>query len=124
MRILGRSSLFRRLTVCIMLSGIASDGIQDLMFQYFKLEMGFTVQDFTVWLELFGVMGLATQTVLLRCLLAWMGEVWVLVLGAPPCTHSQRPLGTQKLRSRPQFLPILWIARSYAICTMPLHKAA
>ncbi len=45
LRILFRSRLFRRLTVCLMVSGIVTDGLSDLLIQYFKLLFNFTVRD-------------------------------------------------------------------------------
>ena len=40
-----RSRLFRRLTVCLMLSGVVMEGLSDLMIQYFKLLFSFSVAD-------------------------------------------------------------------------------
>ncbi len=44
-RILLRSPLFKRLTVCMMLTGVVSEGLQDLLVQYLKLKMEFGVVD-------------------------------------------------------------------------------
>lgn len=81
LRILFRSKLFKRLTVCLMVSGIVTDGLADLLIQYFKLLFNFSVQDVTLVFELFGVCGLLVQTVVLRYMLAWLGEARVLTVG-------------------------------------------
>lgn len=44
-RILLRSPLFKRLTLCMMLTGVVSEGLQDLLVQYLKLKIGFGVAD-------------------------------------------------------------------------------
>ena len=44
-RILLRSPLFKRLTLCMMLTGVVSEGLQDLLVQYLKLKMEFGVAD-------------------------------------------------------------------------------
>lgn len=53
LRILLRSRLFRRLTVCLMVSGIVTDGLSDLLIQYFKLLFNFTVRDVVRFQHLF-----------------------------------------------------------------------
>ena len=45
LRILLRSKLFKRLTVCLMVSGVVTDGLSDLFIQYFKLLFNFSVRD-------------------------------------------------------------------------------
>lgn len=81
LRILLRSPLFKRLTVCLMVSGIVTDGLSDLLIQYFKLLFNFSIQDVTAVFEMFGVCGLVVQTVVLRYALMWLGETRVLTLG-------------------------------------------
>ncbi len=43
--ILTRSSLFIKLTVCLMLTGMVAEGLYELLMQYFQLKLGFTQQD-------------------------------------------------------------------------------
>lgn len=81
LRILMRSSLFRRLTICLMISGVAQEGVGDLFIQYFKLKFDFTVRDVTMVFELFGICGLFVQTIFLRYILKWLGETRVLIVG-------------------------------------------
>ena len=45
LRILGRSSLFIKLTVCTMLSGIVTEGVYELVSQFLQLKLGFSVLD-------------------------------------------------------------------------------
>ena len=49
-KILLRSKLFKRLTLCIMLTGIISEGLQDLMIQYLQLKLDFGIKDQVGWL--------------------------------------------------------------------------
>ena len=44
-KILLRSQLFKRLTLCIMLTGIIQEGLQDLMIQYLQLKLDFGIKD-------------------------------------------------------------------------------
>ena len=44
-KILLRSKLFKRLTLCIMLTGIISEGLQDLMIQYLQIKLDFGIKD-------------------------------------------------------------------------------
>ena len=44
-RILLRSPLFKRLTICMMLTGVVGEGLQDLLVQYVQLKMDFGVED-------------------------------------------------------------------------------
>ena len=44
-KILLRSKLFKRLTLCIMLTGIIQEGLQDLMIQYLQLKLDFGIGD-------------------------------------------------------------------------------
>jgi hypothetical protein len=44
-RILLRSPLFKRLTICMMLTGVVGEGLQDLLVQYLQLKMDFGVKD-------------------------------------------------------------------------------
>lgn len=44
-KILLRSKLFKRLTLCIMLTGIIQEGLQDLMIQYLQLKLNFGISD-------------------------------------------------------------------------------
>lgn len=45
LRILGRSSLFIKLTACTMLSGIVAEGFYELISQYLQLKLDFDVKD-------------------------------------------------------------------------------
>ena len=45
LKILGRSQLFIRLTLCVMISGVVAEGIFDLLIQYLQLKVGFNIQD-------------------------------------------------------------------------------
>ncbi|GAB4814357.1 hypothetical protein N2152v2_001403 [Parachlorella kessleri] len=81
LKILMRSSLFKKLTVCMMLSGTVSEGIQDLLIQYLQLKMAFGVKDQAKIFMTFGACGLLVQSFVLRSLLAWFGEQRVLCLG-------------------------------------------
>ena len=44
-KILLRSKLFKRLTLCIMLTGVIQEGLQDLMMQYLQLKLDFGIKD-------------------------------------------------------------------------------
>ncbi|EFN55254.1 hypothetical protein CHLNCDRAFT_134588 [Chlorella variabilis] len=79
-RILLRSPLFKRLTLCMMLTGVVSEGLQDLLVQYLKLKMEFGVADVSHIFMIFGACGLLVQTLLLRTLLNWLGEQRVLLV--------------------------------------------
>eukprot|EP00208_Stichococcus_sp_RCC1054_P002415 CAMPEP_0206141142 /NCGR_PEP_ID=MMETSP1473-20131121/11913_1 /ASSEMBLY_ACC=CAM_ASM_001109 /TAXON_ID=1461547 /ORGANISM="Stichococcus sp, Strain RCC1054" /LENGTH=528 /DNA_ID=CAMNT_0053535571 /DNA_START=129 /DNA_END=1715 /DNA_ORIENTATION=+ len=81
LRILARSALFKRLTVCLMVSGIVTDGLLDLLIQDFKLVLNLSASDVAGVFIVFGVCGLAVQTVILRYMLKWVGEKRVLVVG-------------------------------------------
>mmetsp|Transcript_12814 Transcript_12814/g.38699 ORF Transcript_12814/g.38699 Transcript_12814/m.38699 type:complete len:525 (-) Transcript_12814:561-2135(-) len=81
LRILFRSPLFKRLTICLMVSGIVNEGLSDLLIQYFKLLFNFTVNDVTLVFEVLGVCGVLVQTVVLRYMLKWLGEKRVLAVG-------------------------------------------
>ncbi|KAL3156285.1 hypothetical protein ABBQ32_012557 [Trebouxia sp. C0010 RCD-2024] len=80
-KILLRSKLFKRLTLCIMLTGIIQEGLQDLMIQYLQLKLDFGIKDQASLFIIFGVCGLLVQTVLLRVMLSWFSESRVLVIG-------------------------------------------
>lgn len=43
--ILMRSPLFKKLTVVMMVSGVVSEGLQDLLMQYLQLKLDFTTSD-------------------------------------------------------------------------------
>ena len=45
LRMLARSALFMKLTVCVMISGIVMEGMYNLLGQYFQLKLEYTVQD-------------------------------------------------------------------------------
>lgn len=80
-KILLRSQLFKRLTLCIMLTGIIQEGLQDLMIQYLQLKLDFGIKDQVNLFIIYGVCGLIVQTLLLRLLLGWFQESRVLVIG-------------------------------------------
>ncbi|DBA82924.1 hypothetical protein WJX77_008143 [Trebouxia sp. C0004] len=80
-KILLRSQLFKRLTLCIMLTGIIQEGLQDLMIQYLQLKLDFGIKDQARLFIIYGVCGLIVQTLLLRLLLSWFNESRVLVIG-------------------------------------------
>jgi len=44
-KILVRSSLFKKLTLCMMLTGMVSEAMQDLLLQYLQIKLGFGVKD-------------------------------------------------------------------------------
>ncbi|KAK9805503.1 hypothetical protein WJX72_001711 [[Myrmecia] bisecta] len=81
MRILSRSPLFIKLTVCLMLSGVVAEGLQDLLIQFFQIKLGFTTQDQAMVFIVYGGCGLVINTVLLRYLLLCLGETRVLIFG-------------------------------------------
>lgn len=45
LRMLARSALFVKLTICVMISGIVMEGMYNLLAQYFQLKLEYTVQD-------------------------------------------------------------------------------
>ncbi len=45
LRMLARSRLFVKLTVCVMLSGIVMEGMYELLGQYFQLKLGYNTAD-------------------------------------------------------------------------------
>ena len=51
MKILLRSTLFKRLTVCIMITGIVAEGLQDLLIQYLQLKLAFGPKDQVCWID-------------------------------------------------------------------------
>ena len=44
-RMLSRSWLFVKLTVCVMLTGIVMEGMYELLGQYFQLKLGYNTAD-------------------------------------------------------------------------------
>eukprot|EP00891_Asterochloris_glomerata_P006385 jgi/Astpho2/6385/Aster-06047 len=81
MKILLRSTLFKRLTLCIMISGVVAEGLQDLLIQYLQEKLGFDTRDQGTLFIIYGVAGLGVQTLLLRLMLSCLSEARVLVLG-------------------------------------------
>ncbi|KAK9805583.1 hypothetical protein WJX72_006405 [[Myrmecia] bisecta] len=92
MRILGRSSLFIKLTICVMLSGVVAEGLSDLLIQFFQIKLGFTTQDQAMVFIVYGGCGLLVNTILLRFLLLYLGETRVLVFGLLSSTVAQTVL--------------------------------
>jgi len=45
LRMLARSRLFVKLTICVMLTGIVMEGMYELLGQYFQLKLQYTTQD-------------------------------------------------------------------------------
>lgn len=89
-RILLRSPLFKRLTVCMMLTGVVLEGLQDLLVQYLQLKLdGFGVKDVSHIFMIFGACGLVVQTLLLRPLLNWLGEQRVLLVALAASAGQQ-----------------------------------
>ncbi|KAK9855166.1 hypothetical protein WJX84_009416 [Apatococcus fuscideae] len=81
LKILGRSQLFIRLTLCVMISGVVAEGIFDLLIQYLQLKVGFNIQDQATFFVVWGWSGLFVQGLLLRFILKALGEVGVLIAG-------------------------------------------
>ncbi|PSC69918.1 CWF19 2 [Micractinium conductrix] len=92
-RILLRSPLFKRLTLCMMITGVVLEGLQDLLVQYLQLKMDFGVKDVSHIFMIFGGCGLVVQTVLLRTLLGWLGEQRVLMIALVASAAQQAILG-------------------------------
>ncbi|KAK9826348.1 hypothetical protein WJX81_000370 [Elliptochloris bilobata] len=81
LRMLGRSRLFLKLTLCVMTSGMATEGIVTVLTQYLQLKLGYVTSDQVKLCVIVGAAGLLINTVLLRCLLSWLGRVRLLWLG-------------------------------------------
>lgn len=79
--ILKRNPLFVRLTVILMLSAVVSEGLQDLLIQYLQLKLGFQPRDNGQLFVVLGAGSLIVQSLLLRPLLALLGEARLLLLG-------------------------------------------
>lgn len=94
-----RSRLFLTLTVIMMMVGIVQEGLQDLIMQYLQIKVGFGVADNSAVLVVVGVGGLISQTILLRPLLALLGEKWVLVIALLAQTVQQLLLSLVTTRS-------------------------
>ena len=45
LRMLARSRLFIKLTICVMLTGIVMEGMYELLGQYFQLKLQYTTKD-------------------------------------------------------------------------------
>lgn len=80
-RILFRTSLFRNLSVCIVLNGIVFEGNQDFTFLYMQEHLGFTQDDQQTTFVLLGASLLLTQVVILPAMLRYMKETRVLLIG-------------------------------------------
>lgn len=88
-RILMRSRLYRALTVCTMLLGMCSEGVQDLLVQYLQLKLRFGPADQARVFMVVGAGWFLAQALLLRPLLGLLGERGVLLaaLGAMLLQH-------------------------------------
>ncbi|KAK3232954.1 hypothetical protein CYMTET_56723 [Cymbomonas tetramitiformis] len=80
-RILFRTSLFRQLTLCVVLNGIVFEGNQDFTFLYMQEHLGFTQNDQQATFVLLGASLLLAQLVLLPAMLRYMKETRVLLIG-------------------------------------------
>eukprot|EP00775_Hariotina_reticulata_P002210 gene2210-2525_t len=80
-RLINSSTLFQRLAVCMVIVGIVSEGIQDMLVQYLQLVLGFTTSDQSLLFTILGGTQMIVQAVLLPILVARLGERRLLVLG-------------------------------------------
>lgn len=80
-RILGRSSLFKKLTVCLMLSGAVGEGMIELLVQYLQLVANFQPGDQMTLYVLYGFCALLVQAALLPWLLGMYREKRTLTIG-------------------------------------------
>lgn len=79
--ILGRSSLFARLTAVLMISSVVAEGMYELLMQYFQIKLNFGTQDQAHMFVLAGLCGMFTQLVILRLLLRFVGKSRMLLFG-------------------------------------------
>jgi DHA1 family tetracycline resistance protein-like MFS transporter len=79
--ILTRSPLFMKLTVAVMLTGIVTEGMYELIMQYFQIKLGFQAKDQSNMFVLAGLCGMFTQLVLLRLLVRYVGKSRMLLIG-------------------------------------------
>eukprot|EP00873_Tetraselmis_striata_P000180 jgi/Tetstr1/420444/TSEL_011557.t1 len=107
-----RSRLFLTLTVVMMMVGIVQEGLQDLIMQYLQIKVGFGVADNSAVLIVVGVGGLVSQTLLLRPLLAALGEKWVLVVALVAQAAQQVMLAFVATRNE------VWVALSVGVLGM------
>ena len=81
LRVLRRSPLFLRLTACVVLTGVASEGLNELLAQYLQVRLGFQTADQAAVLIVFGAASFAVQAALLPVLLPAIGEGRLLAVG-------------------------------------------
>eukprot|EP00892_Ulva_mutabilis_P007174 jgi/Ulvmu1/4829/UM020_0115.1 len=77
--VLRRSELFAKLAIVMMVSGIVFECIQDLLFNYLIITMGFAASDNARILIVIGICGLGVQGLLLPALLKWVRQERILV---------------------------------------------
>lgn len=83
LKILGRNSLFIRLTATVMIMMIVFEESMVLLFQYLQETVGFDTMDQSIVMAIYGVGGLFTAYMLLGFLYSILGlsEKWVLIIG-------------------------------------------
>ncbi len=79
--VLRRSPLFRRLAAVLMLSAAVGESMQDILTQYLQLKLDFRPADIGHLFLIYGAGALLVQAVLLRALLAALGEARLLAAG-------------------------------------------
>lgn len=79
--ILGRTTLFRRLTLCVMAQSFCSTGVQATLTYFAQDVLGFHAAQQAIQLAIFGVGTFLVNTVVLRPLLRSLGHKRVLIVG-------------------------------------------
>ncbi len=81
MKQLASNRLFQQLALCVLLTGIVSEGIADTLVQYLQLTVGFTTRDNGLLFFVLGLSGLLVQGVVVVVLAPLLGEQRLLVCG-------------------------------------------
>ncbi|KAL6759122.1 major facilitator superfamily domain-containing protein [Haematococcus lacustris] len=80
-RIIWASAWYRKLALIFIIVAMASEGAQDMLFQYLQLQLGFNTKDTSLLLVVLAVCGLSIKLLLLSSLVRVLGERWLLALG-------------------------------------------
>lgn len=78
--ILNRSKLFRLLSLLAFFSGMVSSGDQNLLIYYLEERLSFNDKDVAKMFLIIGLLGIFSQAVVLKPLIQFIGERWVVTL--------------------------------------------
>lgn len=88
-KILFTTSLFRRLSLCVLFQTACGNGIQDVLIFYLQDQYNFGRKNISTALVLLGFSGIIVQGMLIKPLTSWLGHKGILILGLVSTALSQ-----------------------------------